>query len=191
MARDQSPDNEPQERRGRLISRVPTALSVTASLIAISGLGFAALKTLTANGSGASTTTEAKQIVSFRQLANSICAENQGALEKALPESHSGVQLLAFLSRGTGWGINDLEGVTAPASLATPFSEEIGVRRHIGQTLLELQRARETGDLIAKSEAVGALASSEESAATLDRELGLRRCAPVLPLNVKEAIDVK
>jgi hypothetical protein len=159
-------------------------------LIAIGSLALTLYKTLGTTGKSPSGASEAKQIVGFHQVSNRICTENQQALERALPEAHLRVQLLAFLSRGTEWGINDLKGVTAPTSLAEGFAKEISMRRRIEEALLEVQRAGETGDLAAESEAVGAVDSAEEVAAEVDHELGLRRCAPVLPGKVRRAIDV-
>jgi hypothetical protein len=124
--------------------------------------------------------------IGFQQLANRI----YHALDPALPESHSKVQLLAFLSRGTGWGINDLEGVTAPPSLTDQFREEIAQRRRIREGPLELQRAGEMGDLRSRAAATVALAAGEEAAFKTDHELGLRRCSPVLPPRVWSAIGV-
>jgi hypothetical protein len=174
----------------RLISGTPTALSVIASLIAIGGLAFAIYKATTGNKDPESTPFEAKRIVAFRQLSNRICTENRVALEQALPEAHSRIQLLAFLSRGTGWGINDLESVTAPASVAEHFTEEIALRRRIRKSLLDTQRASETGELAAKSDAMARIVSAEEAATKTNRELGLRRCAPVLPVRAKKAVGI-
>jgi hypothetical protein len=173
-----------------MIGRIPNSLGVAASLITLGGAAVAIYAAVSSGGSDASPTTEAKQIVSFHQLANRICVENGQDLEQALPEAHSRVQLLGYLSRGTGWGINDLEGVTPPAKFASAFTEELALRSRIKQTLLEVQRAGETGELSAKAEAVGSIDSLEEQATDLNHELGLRRCAPVLPRKVKEAIDV-
>jgi hypothetical protein len=133
---------------------------------------------------------EAKEIVSFHQLGNRICVENHEALEQALPEAHSRIQLLDFLSRGTGWGINDLEGTTPPTSLAGRYTEEIAVRKQVQGALLEIQRAGETGDLVTRSEAVATLDSAEDEASELGHELGLRRCSRVLPSKTRRAIDV-
>jgi hypothetical protein len=141
-------------------------------------------------GGPASPPFEGKQIVAFRQLSNRICTENHEELEQALPEAHSRVQLLAYLSRGTGWGINDLESVTAPISLTEHFTEEIAVRRQIEEALLDIQRAGETGELAVKSAAIGEVVSAEDAAREVNRELGLRRCAPVLPAKVRSAIDL-
>lgn len=174
----------------RLAARTPTSLSVIASLIAIGGAGFGLYKALASGDDSAPASSEAKQVISFHQLANRICTENQQALERALPEARSRVQLLAFLSRGTGWGVNDLEGVTAPASLASPFGKEISLRQSIEEALLEVQRAGETGELASQAEAMQAVASAEETAAEVDHELGLRQCAPILPSKVRRAINV-
>lgn len=174
----------------RLWPSTPTALSVIASLIAIGGLTFAVYGAAVGDDDPDSTPFEAKQVVAFRQLSNRICTENREALEQAVPEAHSRIQLLAFLARGTGWGVNDLESVTAPASVADHFTEEIVLRRRIKEGLLDMQRAGETGDLVAKSEAMAMIVSAEELASETNRELGLRRCAPVLPPRAKEAIDV-
>jgi hypothetical protein len=174
----------------RWVDRAPTGLGVIASLIAIVGAGIGLFEALGTSDGHASSATEAKQIVSFHQLANRICIENQRDLEQALPEARSEVQLLAFLSRGTGWGINDLEGVTAATALAAAFAEELAIRGRLKQALLEVQRAGETGELPGKAEAIELIASLEERATELDRELRLRRCAPVLPHDVKEEIGV-
>jgi hypothetical protein len=164
---------------------IPIGLGVIASLIAI----FGAIKALEPEYS-TSATAEAKEIVGFHQVTNRICVENHQALERALPEAHSKVQLLAFLSRGTGWGINDLESVTAPPSLADHFDEEIALRRGIQANILELQRAGETGDLESKAKAAVAIVAEEGAATETDHELGLRRCASVLPPKVRKAIEI-
>jgi hypothetical protein len=189
MTAHQPPRPESSSWLRRAAAGTPTTLGAVASLIAIGGLGFAALKALT-TGDSASATVEAKQLIGFRQVADRICVENRQALERALPEARSGVQLLSFLSRGTGWGINDLEGVTAPASLAGPFADEIGVRRRIQEALLEVQHAGETGERTVKAEAVAAVYAAEEAASEVGDELGLEKCSPVLPAKVRRAIDV-
>jgi hypothetical protein len=174
----------------RLISSTPTTLGVVASLITILALGFGIYRTQTGSKDSVSASSEAKQMVAFHQWTNRICTENQMALSRAVPEAHSRVQLLAFLARGTGWGINDLESVVPPESLKDRFPDEISVRQQIQEALLDIQRAGETGDLAAKSEAAAAVGSAEEAAAQVDREMGLRRCAPVLPTEVKGAISL-
>jgi hypothetical protein len=183
------PESKPS-RIGRVASVLPTTLGVIASLIAIGGLGLAAREALTGGSGRASAGVEAKQIVGFRQVTDRICAENQAALVRALSEAHSGVQLLSFLSRGTGWGINDLEGVTAPESLVPPFLDEIDARRRVQEALLNVQRAGEIGDRAARAEAVSEVDVEERAIRETGRELGLRRCAPVLPSHVRRAIDV-
>lgn len=167
---------------------MPTTLGVIASVIAIGGVTLGIYRALTAGGDSAPAASEANQIVAFHQVTNRICEENQQALERAVPEATSRVQLLAFLSRGIGWGINDLESVTAPPSLAAAFTEEISLRRAIEEALLEQQQAGETGDLVSKARAIGAIGAAEETAAEVDHELGLRKCASVLPSRVKGAI---
>jgi hypothetical protein len=100
-------------------------------------------------------------------------------------------QRLAFLGRGTAWGINDLKSVTAPASLAERFIEEISLRRRIEDALLDVQRTSETGEHAAGSEAIAVVDSVEESALELNHELGLQRCALVLPARARKAIEVR
>jgi hypothetical protein len=165
-------------------------LSVIASLIAIGGVAFGLYKALTAGGGTASASSEAKQIVGFHQVTNRMCDENLRALGRAVPEAHSEVQLLAFLSRGVGWGVNDLESVTAPVSVTETFAEEIHLRSEVEDALLEEQRAGETGDRSRKSEAVGLITTVEESAVRLDHEMGLRQCGAILPREVRRAIGV-
>ena len=187
---DVPPPPKDASRWHRLASGMPTTLGVIASVIAIGGVTLGIYKALTASGDSASAASEAKQVVAFHQVANRICEENQQALERAVPEANSRVQLLAFLSRGTGWGINDLESVTAPPSLAAAFTEEISLRRTIEEALLEQQQAGETGDLVSKAEAVGAIGAAEEAGTEVDHELGLRNCSPVLPSKVRRATGV-
>jgi hypothetical protein len=161
-----------------------------ASLIAIGGLGFTVYKALNDGGGEASAAVEAKQLVAFHQVTDRICAENQQALERALPEARLRVQLLAFISRGTGWGVNDLESVTAPASLAARFPEEASLRTDVQNAVLELQRADETGDRQSKADALAAIGAAESAATEVEHQLGLRRCAPVLPPRVRRTIGV-
>jgi hypothetical protein len=168
---------------------IPGAVNFVASVIAIAIVAFGLFKLLKPDHS-ISATAEAKQVVGFHQVTNSICAENQQALERAVPEAHSTVQLIGFLVRGVGWGVNDLEGVTAPASVAGAFAEEIANRKQMQGDLLELQSARETGDLETRAQVATEIAGAEASALEREHELGLRRCAPVLPSNVRRAIDV-
>jgi hypothetical protein len=172
--------------RGRSAREV---VGFVASVITIVGVGFAAFK-LPKPDHSVPATAESKQVVSFRQVTNRMCVENQWALKRALLEAQPKVQLLAFLSRGTGWGVNDLESVSAPASLADQLSSEIAIRRRVQGDLLEIQHAGETGDLEAKAQAEAAIAGAETSAVEVEHELGLRRCAPVLPAKVRRAAGV-
>jgi hypothetical protein len=172
-----------------MAARTPTTLGVVASLIAIGGLGFAVWKALSADGRKTSATVEAKQIGSFHQLVNQICTENRQALKRAVPEARSGMQLLTFLSRATRRGVNDLEGVTAPASLAAHFAAELDVRRQIQEALLKVQSAEETGDGWELIDADRAIGSAEKASFEIDRELGVEECAPVLPSSSKGAVN--
>jgi hypothetical protein len=183
MADDRGTD---RRRWRRALGVGVAALGTIASVIAIIQFGTGAFK----SGDHTSATAEAKQIVAFHQVSNRICTENQQDLERAVPEAHSRVQLLAFLSRGVGWGVNDLESVTAPPSLAGPFAEEIAMRQKLQADLLELQRTSELGDLESKEQAGAAIAGAEESAREIEHELGLRRCAPMLPNKVRREIGV-
>jgi hypothetical protein len=175
-----------RRRWSRVLAAGLAVLGAVASLIAIIQFGSSVFK----SSDHTSARAEAKQIVAFHQVTNRMCTENQQDLERALSETHRRVELLGFLSRGVGWGINDLESVTAPPSLAGPFAEEIAMRQKLQGDLLELQRSSEIGDLESKEQAGAAIAGGEESARELEHELGLRRCAPMLPTKVRLVIGV-
>lgn len=184
---------EPRSKHGartrwrRLVTGVPGILGVVASLITIGVVGLGIYQAQTKSESSLSPSAEAKQVISFHQVTIRICAENQGDLERARLQAHSDIQLLAFLFRGTGWGINDLEGVTPPATLAESFTEEISVRDRIRKALLEVQSAREMGNAAAQARALVVIDSAERAAVEAAHALGLRGCAPVLPETARRA----
>ena len=163
-----------------LLNKTPVTLGVIASLIAIGGATVAVVHAVTP-GNSQSQLSDKRQLVAFRQVANHICTENRQALHRALLEARSNIELLAYLARGTNWGVGDLSGVTPPASVAGTYPAEVAVRRHIANALLNLQHAVETGDQTARTAAEIELAEGEAEAGELSRSLGLPRCKRVLP----------
>lgn len=131
---------------------------------------------------------EGKQIVAFHQVTNRICAENAQALRRAFPVARSRIELLAYLSRATGWGVSDLTTVTPPRRMEADFVQEIEMRRQVQHDLLGLQKAFETGDDAARGRVDARLATTEARAKELNQFLGLRTCAPVLPARTKGVI---
>lgn len=124
---------------------------------------------------------EGKRIVAFRQVANRICTENQGNMNRALAEGRSRIERLGFVARGIGWDLNDLESITPPPSRFVPFLSEVEVRRRIRRAVLALQRAIELGDRSREADALAALEALEAESRELSLEAGLVRCMRILP----------
>lgn len=179
--------SERPNRLRRLFRGVPPVLGIVASVIAIGGLAVGVVKALQSD-SGQPVLPEGRQIIAFHQVANRICTENTRALRRAFPAARSRIELLAYLSRATGWGIGDLSGVTPPPRMEAGFAEEVENRRRIERDMLDLQQAVETGDETGKARIGVELVAAEARARDLNHSLGLTRCAPVLPSQAKAAI---
>ncbi len=167
-------------RLGRVFRSTPSVLGTIASVIAIAGVGIAAYRALQPSQSQA-TLPERRQVVAFHQVANRICSENMQAMDRAFPAARSRSELLAYLSRATKWGIEDLSGVIPPSSVAMDYVGEIEDRRHIAGELLDLQRAVESGDKAGRARVQAKLANGEARAIELNRSMRLIHCAPALP----------
>lgn len=163
-----------------LLHKTPTALGVVASLIAIGGLAIGAYGALR-SGDSRPTFPEHRQIVAFHQISNRICTENAQAMKRAFPAAHSYSELLVYLSRAIRWGIRDLTSIVPPPRFSTAFGEEIENRQTVAGELLDLQRAHEIGNETGQARVKLEIAGAESRAAELSRDLGLARCAPILP----------
>ena len=167
-------------RLKRVFRSTPSVLGTIASVIAIVGVGIAAYRALQPSQSQA-TLSERRQIIAFQQVANRICSENMQAMNRAFPAARSHSELLAYLSRATKWGIEDLSGVVPPSNVATDYVDEIEDRRRIAGELLDLQRAIEGGDEAGRARIQAKLADGEARAIELNRSMRLIHCAPALP----------
>jgi hypothetical protein len=179
--------SERPNRLRRFFRGVPPVLGIVASVIAIGGLAVGAVKALQSDP-GRPVLPEGRQIIAFHQVASRICTENTRALRRAFPAARSRIELLAYLSRATGWGIDDLSGVTPPPRMEAGFAEEIENRRSIERDMLDLQKTIETGDQTGKARIGVELAADEVLARDLSHSLGLPRCAPVLPSQARASI---
>jgi hypothetical protein len=124
---------------------------------------------------------EGRRIVAFRQLANRICEENTGNMNRALRDAESRPQLLSYMQRATGWDTHDLTAITPPPTMIADFLEEVALRRHTGADLGQLQSAAKSQNVAAEAQITADLKSTEAASAELSGTLGLPNCTRILP----------
>lgn len=124
---------------------------------------------------------EGKRIVAFRQVANRICTEHRGNVNRAFSEADNRIERLSFLARAVGWDVNDLESITPPPTRSDDFLKEVEVRRRAGTQVLALQQAMELHRLGRKADAIASLEALERESIEFSRAAGIARCMQILP----------
>jgi hypothetical protein len=170
---------------GRLRHRAFVALEVVAAVASIVVVGIGLIDRLTPSAS-APALPEGRQIVAFRQLASRICVESAQSMRRAFEGARTQSEALGSLSRATLSGVDDLSGVTPPPSQAEAFARYVLMRRHIASQLLDLQRTVEIGDKVSQVKVEANLVEAEARSSALSRSLRLKRCTPVLPVDVHD-----
>jgi hypothetical protein len=167
--------------RGRGIARgTLVSLEALAALITVGAVVVALVNHFNSEPTSA-LPGEGKRIVAFRQVANRLCTEHRGNVNRALAEADSRIERLSFLARAVGWDVNDLESITPPPSRSDDFLEEVGVRRRAATQVLALQQAIELHRLDRKAHAIASLEALERESIEFSRAAGIVRCMHILP----------